>query len=250
MSVENRADTLFRRLQDEICEALERLEAGVRFREDLWQRPGGGGGRSRVLEGGAVFEKAGVNTSTVHGRFPPDFAAQLPGDGLEFTACGISLVLHPRNPHVPAVHANFRCLRRGSALWFGGGSDLTPYYPVLDDVVHFHSTWKVVCDRHDAAFYPRFKRACDEYFYLPHRKETRGVGGIFFDHLMRAPETDLAFVTSASRACTRSSSWSRTRTCRSSPSCPWARGCPHDSWRCRRSRCIRPRRRDRGSRRS
>jgi coproporphyrinogen III oxidase len=153
-----------------------------------------------VLSDGAVFEKAGVNTSRVAGELKPEFAAQLPGDGLAFAAAGVSLVLHPKSPMVPTVHANFRCLRRGAALWFGGGADLTPYYPVLDDVVHFHATWKAACDRHDAAFYPRFKRGCDEYFYLPHRRETRGVGGIFFDYLQRDPTRDLAFVADAGGA--------------------------------------------------
>jgi coproporphyrinogen III oxidase len=133
----------------------------------------------------------------VHGDFKPDFADKLPGDGLAFFAAGVSLVLHPQSPLVPTVHANFRCLRRGSALWFGGGADLTPYYPERDDVLHFHRTWKTVCDRHDATFHPRFKKWCDEYFYLPHRGETRGVGGIFFDYLQRDPERDLAFVKDA-----------------------------------------------------
>jgi coproporphyrinogen III oxidase len=135
----------------------------------------------------------------VHGELKPDFAATLPGDGLAFFATGVSLVLHPKSPRVPTVHANFRCLQRGSALWFGGGADLTPYYPEREDVEHFHRTWKAACDRHDPAHYPRFKKWCDEYFYLPHRGETRGVGGIFFDQLQGGAR-DFAFVRDAGDA--------------------------------------------------
>lgn len=181
-----RAAAYFRELQDRIVAALSRLD-GSRFREDEWQRPGGGGGRSRVLENGNVFEKAGVNYSDVHGELRPDFARGLPGDGLRFRATGVSLVLHPRNPHIPTVHANFRRLERGAgagmAGWFGGGADLTPYYVYDDDAVHFHRTFKRACDAHHTSFFPRFKDWCDEYFYLPHRREPRGVGGIFFDYL-------------------------------------------------------------------
>src|SRR5688572_25293120 len=133
MGIFAEADAFFRALQDEICAGLEREDGLAKFREDEWQRPGGGGGRTRVITNGALLEKGGVNHSSVCGEFKPDFAAQLPGDGLAFSACGISLVLHPRNPHVPTVHANFRCLRRGGALWFGGGADLTPYYPEKED---------------------------------------------------------------------------------------------------------------------
>jgi coproporphyrinogen III oxidase len=193
-TIDARASDYFRQLQDRICAALETADGGGRFREDRWDRTGGGGGRSRVLEGGGVFEKAGVNFSLVHGELKPDFASSLPGDGLAFVATGISLVLHPRSPRVPTVHANFRCLRRGHASWFGGGADLTPYYPVMEDVLHFHRTWKTACDAHDPVRYPRFKKWCDEYFYLPHRNETRGVGGIFFDYLTDDNEHDFAFV--------------------------------------------------------
>jgi len=179
-----RARDFFAELQDEICRALEQLDGRGRFREDLWVRDEGGGGRTRVLEGGAVFEKAGVNFSEVFGNFDDAFAQRLPlGDGTEFFATGISLVLHPSNPFVPTVHANFRYLERGSGKWFGGGTDLTPYYPNLDDVIHFHRTLKAACDGFDREFYPRFKKWCDEYFFLKHRNESRGVGGIFFDYL-------------------------------------------------------------------
>jgi coproporphyrinogen III oxidase len=173
----------FRDLQDRICDDLGVLD-GQPFREDPWDRPGGGGGRSRVLVEGNVFEKAGVNFSEVFGQMSPEFAAQVPGEGLDFTATGISLVLHPRNPKVPTVHANFRFLTKGEKWWFGGGADLTPYYPYRRDVVHFHKTWKAVCTRHPAPVdYAKFKKWCDDYFYLPHRQEPRGVGGIFFDYL-------------------------------------------------------------------
>lgn len=176
-----------RSLQEQICSALESLEkdsgSPVRFRFDTWQRPGGGGGRSGVLEGGAVFEKAGVNVSEVFGQMDPSFAATMPGDGTEFYATGISLVLHPRNPYAPTTHANFRFLRRGGTGWFGGGADLTPYYPFPEDIVHFHRTLKAACDAHDPSYYPRFKAWADEYYFLKHRGETRGVGGTFFDYL-------------------------------------------------------------------
>ena len=188
-----RAAAEVRGLQDRICQALQDLDGQATFRSDEWQRPGGGGGRSMVLEDGAVFEKAGVNTSIVYGTMQPDFAATLPGDGLAFYATGISLVLHPRNPHIPTTHANFRYLRRGSASWFGGGADLTPYYPIHEDVLHFHQTLKDACDRHDPGYYPRFKAWCDEYFFLKHRGETRGVGGLFFDYLRGDPEQTFAF---------------------------------------------------------
>ncbi len=194
MTVEARAADLFTELQTTICDALEAEDGGAQFVSDRWTREGGGGGLTRVITDGALLEKGGVNFSAVHGRLKPDFAASLPGDGLDFFATGVSLVLHPKSPMVPTVHANFRCLRRGAALWFGGGADLTPYYPEREDVEHFHRTWKTACDRHDASFYPRFKKWCDEYFFLPHRNETRGVGGIFFDQLARDPERDLAFV--------------------------------------------------------
>jgi coproporphyrinogen III oxidase len=199
--LENEAQSFFAALQERICSTLEEEDGGANFRIDRWERAGGGGGVSRVLAGGRVFEKAGVNISGVHGQLRPEFAATLPGDGLAFFATGISLVLHPHSPRVPTVHANFRLLRRGSARWFGGGADLTPYYPVREDVVHFHRTWKTACDRHDPDFYPRYKKWCDEYFYLPHRGETRGVGGIFFDQLARGDAArDFAFVRDAGDA--------------------------------------------------
>jgi coproporphyrinogen III oxidase len=178
----DRAAAYFQDLQDRIVAGLERLDGG-RFREDRWDRPGGGGGRSRVLAEGAVFEKAGVNFSDVHGEFTKEMAGALPGSGTRFRATGVSLVLHPRNPHVPTVHANFRRLERGDTGWFGGGADLTPYYLRTEDAVHFHRTLKAACDGNDPGFYPRWKKWCDRYFFITHRQEPRGVGGLFFDYL-------------------------------------------------------------------
>jgi coproporphyrinogen III oxidase len=183
-----------RGLQDRITAALEEIDGG-RFREDAWERPGGGGGRSRVLADGAVFEKAGVNFSDVHGQMSEELARQVPGEGRDFSAVGVSLVLHLRSPMVPTVHANFRYLTKGARRWFGGGADLTPYYPYREDARHFHRTWKRVCAAHaGVADYPRFKKWCDDYFHLPHRGEARGVGGLFFDYLESDADQTFAFV--------------------------------------------------------
>jgi coproporphyrinogen III oxidase len=190
-----RAAAYFRDLQDRICATLEDLDGSGRFRTDAWDRPGGGGGHSRILAEGGVFEKAGVNFSDVHGQMSEEFARQIPGEGLDFTACGLSLVLHPRSPMLPTVHANFRYLTKGPRQWFGGGADLTPYYPYREDVIHFHKVWRDVCARHGPPVdYARFKKWCDDYFYLPHRGEPRGVGGIFFDYLEGDGDKLFAFV--------------------------------------------------------
>jgi coproporphyrinogen III oxidase len=199
------AEAYFRDLQLRICARLEQLESpgggSARFREDAWSHPSGGGGFTRVMLDGHVFEKAGVNFSAVRGSFAPEFAASMPGTGTEFFATGVSLVIHPRNPHVPTVHANFRHITKGSgdgrSAWFGGGADLTPYYPRREDVVHFHRVWKAACDRHAVADHARFKKWCDDYFYLPHRQEARGVGGIFFDYLTDRLDEAFAFVRDA-----------------------------------------------------
>jgi coproporphyrinogen III oxidase len=189
-----KTETYLKDLQDRISRAVEELD-GSRFREDSWSREGGGGGRTRVLEEGAVFEKAGVNFSSVHGNLPEQFASKIPlGTGTEFFATGVSLVFHARSPMVPAVHANFRYLEKGDAQWFGGGMDLTPCYPYAEDATHFHRTIKQACDRHDADFYPRFKKWCDQYFFLKHRNEMRGVGGIFFDYIQGDRDKHFAFV--------------------------------------------------------
>ena len=180
----DRAAKFFADLQSELCTSLAEADGAAEFGADAWQRPGGGGGVARVLENGAVFEKAGVNWSNVDGELPAEVADSMPGQGRAFRAAGVSLVLHPRSPMVPTTHANFRCLTKGDALWFGGGADLTPYYFFRDDAVHFHRALAEACDRHaPVGDYKRFKAWCDEYFFLPHRNETRGIGGVFFDHL-------------------------------------------------------------------
>jgi coproporphyrinogen III oxidase len=189
-----RTETFFVELQSRISAAVETID-GVMFREDSWAREGGGGGRTRILENGTVFEKAGVNFSSVHGNLPEQFATKIPlGSGTSFFATGISLVFHPRSPMVPAVHANFRYLEKGDAAWFGGGTDLTPYYPYREDAAHFHRVVKQACDNHDESFYPRFKKWCDEYFTLKHRGEMRGVGGVFFDYLQGNLEKTFSFI--------------------------------------------------------
>jgi coproporphyrinogen III oxidase len=196
-SLRDRASAYFRELQDRIVAGLEALD-GRSFREDIWQREGGGGGRTRVLTEGGLFEKAGVNFSDVRGEMSEEFSKQVPGEGRDFTACGVSLVLHPRNPMVPTVHANFRFLTKGDRRWFGGGADLTPFYPYREDVVHFHRTWKRVCDAHAGVVdHARLKKWCDEYFFLAHRREPRGVGGIFFDYLEGDLERLFDFVRAA-----------------------------------------------------
>lgn len=196
-----RAADYFRELQESICQAVADVDGRASFQEDLWQRTGGGGGRSRVLTEGGVFEKAGVNFSEVAGQMAEEFAKQIPGEGRDFFATGVSLVLHPRSPLVPTVHANFRFLSKGERQWFGGGADLTPYYPYREDVVHFHRTWRDVCQRHAPLVdYQRLKQWCDEYFFLPHRGECRGVGGIFFDYLESDLEKVFAFVRDAGAA--------------------------------------------------
>ncbi|MFZ5624399.1 MAG: oxygen-dependent coproporphyrinogen oxidase [Gemmatimonadota bacterium] len=198
-----RVEAFMSDLHDEITTFVERLDRGKRFREDCWQRPGGGGGVTRVLTEGATFEKAGVNRSAVEGAIDAHHARRLGAvvpvsAGLRFHATGVSVVLHPRSPMVPTVHLNVRCFEiaapDGIVLdrWFGGGTDLTPYYPFPDDAVHFHRVLRNLCDAHDRAFYPRFKAWCDQYFVNAHRgHEARGIGGIFFDNLRPGRETAL-----------------------------------------------------------
>jgi len=175
----------FQQLQTTIVEALQALDDHVTFLEDRWEHTEGGGGITRVLNDGNVFERAGVNFSRVEGRtLPPSILEQFPEAGSHpFSGTGISLVIHPRNPYVPTVHMNYRYFQAGPVWWFGGGMDLTPYYPFEEDVREFHRTLKTICDRHDPDYHPRFKPWCDEYFFIEHRNEPRGVGGIFFDYL-------------------------------------------------------------------
>lgn len=184
-------------LQDTITSKLEEVDGSAKFKEDLWQRPEGGGGRTRVIENGAVFEKGGVNISAVHGPLPPAMQAYFNVGDVDFFACGLSLVLHPVNPFVPTVHANWRYFemydKEGNVVnqWFGGGQDLTPYYLFEEDAVHFHQTCKTACNAHHPDFYTTFKKQCDSYFWNAHRQEARGVGGLFFDYCKATDEVSL-----------------------------------------------------------
>lgn len=179
------------KLQNEICDRLEEIDHHARFRHDDWTREGGGGGHSRVIEKGDVFEKGGVNISTVHGELPEPIRKHFEVEQGWFWAGGLSLVIHPLSPMIPTVHANFRYFElyddagksEVSDCWFGGGVDLTPYYLWDEDGVHFHRTLKFACDKHGKELYPAFKNECDEYFYNDHRSEGRGIGGLFFDYL-------------------------------------------------------------------
>ena len=186
----NRVSDYLLNLQDEICHTFAKEESQLSFKEDLWERAGGGGGRTRLLEDGKVFERGGVNYSHVFGEnLPPSASATRPElAGRTFQAVGISLVMHPLNPFVPTVHANVRFFmaeKSGEApiWWFGGGYDLTPYYGFDEDCIHWHTTAKAACDPFGDDVYPRFKKQCDDYFYLKHRQEPRGIGGLFFDDL-------------------------------------------------------------------
>ncbi len=184
-------------LQDTITKALEEVDGKAKFQEDIWDRPEGGGGRTRVIENGSVFEKGGVNISGVHGALPESMKAYFGVKDANFFACGLSLVLHPKNPMVPTVHANWRYFElygaKGEIVdqWFGGGQDLTPYYLFDADAEHFHKVCKAACDKHDATFYTTYKNRCDEYFYNSHRNEARGIGGLFFDYCKATPKMDM-----------------------------------------------------------
>ncbi len=180
----DRARELVLNLQDKICSGLEEIDGTGKFQEESWDRPEGGGGRSRVMKEGTIFEQGGVNFSEVHGEeLPPSILNQRPeAKGHQWFATGTSMVLHPRNPYVPTVHLNYRYFEAGPVWWFGGGADLTPFYPFLEDARHFHQTHKDACDSIDPHFHKVFKPWCDEYFYLKHREEARGIGGIFYDY--------------------------------------------------------------------
>eukprot|EP00245_Coleochaete_scutata_P009867 TRINITY_DN334_c0_g1_i1.p1 TRINITY_DN334_c0_g1~~TRINITY_DN334_c0_g1_i1.p1 ORF type:complete len:416 (+),score=91.00 TRINITY_DN334_c0_g1_i1:168-1250(+) len=220
-----RFEEMIRKAQDSICAAIEEVD-GTKFREDAWTRPGGGGGISRVMQNGNVWEKAGINVSVVYGNMPPEAYRAATGNtssngngsvgpagqkpSIPFFAAGISSVMHPWNPNAPTVHFNYRYFEAEApkdfegaprAWWFGGGTDLTPSYIYEDDVRHFHQTQKDACDKHDPEFFPRFKKWCDDYFLIKHRGERRGVGGIFFDDMNdRDPEKLLAFATECANA--------------------------------------------------
>ncbi|WP_339696678.1 oxygen-dependent coproporphyrinogen oxidase [uncultured Marixanthomonas sp.] len=183
--------TYIKNLQDTITSKLETIDGKATFKEDPWVRKEGGGGRTRVIENGTVFEKGGVNISEVHGELPESMQNYFGVKDANFFACGLSLVLHPKNPFVPTVHANWRYFemydQKGNIVdqWFGGGQDLTPYYLFEEDAKHFHQVSKTACDKHDPNFYPKYKARCDEYFHNAHRGEGRGIGGLFFDYLKK-----------------------------------------------------------------
>ncbi|PSL23869.1 oxygen-dependent coproporphyrinogen oxidase [Dyadobacter jiangsuensis] len=186
MKVED-IESFFKDLQDRICAAIATTDGGAQFHEDLWQHHSGGGGRTRLIQNGAVIEKGGVNFSSVKGEVHPRLRAQMnlaEDASPQFTATGVSIVMHPRNPHVPIIHMNVRYFELDNGTcWFGGGIDLTPHYVVEEDARVFHQTLKAACDKHHPDFYPKFKTWADDYFFIQHRNETRGVGGIFFDYL-------------------------------------------------------------------
>jgi coproporphyrinogen III oxidase len=192
-------------LQDQICAGLEAADGVTKFREDIWERSEGGGGRTRVIENGSegsgVFEKGGVNISAVHGKLPDSMQKLFNVGEADFFACGLSLVIHPKSPMVPTVHANWRYFEmyddNGKVInsWFGGGQDLTPYYLFEEDAIHFHQTSKTACDKHSRSFgtdfYPKYKKQCDEYFWNAHRNEARGIGGLFFDYCKATEEMSM-----------------------------------------------------------
>jgi len=174
----------YKSLQDNICEGIEKADGFAKFREDNWSRPEGGGGRSRVIQNGNVFEKGGVNFSVVHGVLPENIKKALGVSKSEFFASGVSIVLHPKNPWVPIIHMNTRFFEiEGETWWFGGGIDLTPIYINDNEAKGFHSELKSTCDQFDPSYYSKFKEWADNYFFIKHRNETRGVGGIFYDRL-------------------------------------------------------------------
>lgn len=191
----------FSQLQDILCENIEELDGKERFREDLWAHPEGGGGKTRVIQNGAVFEKGGVNFSSVSCMLTERLAAKMNAKPQHIFATGISLVLHPLSPMIPTVHMNLRYLELESGeAWFGGGTDLTPWYLFDEDAQHFHETLKECCDRFSPEFYPKFKKWCDEYFFIQHRNEARGIGGIFFDYIRENLQQFFPFVQDVGKA--------------------------------------------------
>ncbi|WP_432714542.1 oxygen-dependent coproporphyrinogen oxidase [Pedobacter sp.] len=185
--------TEYKTIQDEICKALELADGGSKFEEELWEREGGGGGRTRVFQNGNVMEKGGVNFSSVYGKLPDSVRKAFKVDSEDFFATGVSIVIHPKNPFVPIIHMNIRYFEMDEQTrWFGGGIDLTPHYVIDTDVRFFHHLLKKTCNKFSPDFYPQFKKQADDYFFIKHREETRGVGGIFYDRL-KPENTGLSF---------------------------------------------------------
>lgn len=183
----------YRIIQDEICRSLEEADGLAIFEEEIWEREGGGGGRTRIIRNGNIIEKGGVNFSAVHGELPAAIKKSFKVDDEEFFATGVSIVIHPKNPWVPIIHMNIRYFElNDNTKWFGGGIDLTPHYINEEDARFFHQSLKDVCDQYSKDFYPDFKKWADDYFYIPHRNETRGIGGIFYDRLTPA-KTGITF---------------------------------------------------------
>jgi coproporphyrinogen III oxidase len=200
--MKNKFYQYIQQLQDQIVTGLEAVEGKAKFREDIWERPEGGGGRTRVIENGDIIEKGGVNISAVHGKLPEAMQKMFNVGEADFFACGLSLVIHPKNPMAPTVHANWRYFEmypyensspsgRLGGAWFGGGQDLTPYYLFEEDAKHFHQTCKTACDKHNIDFYPKYKKQCDDYFWNAHRNEARGIGGLFFDYCKENEEMSM-----------------------------------------------------------
>jgi len=185
MLTKERIAETYKTIQDEICRGLEELDGGAKFAEELWNREGGGGGRTRVIQNGDILEKGGVNFSAVHGKTPEKVKKYFGTDEEDFFATGVSIVIHPNNPWVPIIHMNIRYFELSEQVrWFGGGIDLTPHYVVEEEARFFHNKMKEVCDRHHPSFYPDFKAWADRYFFIKHRGESRGIGGVFYDRLM------------------------------------------------------------------
>jgi coproporphyrinogen III oxidase len=203
--------TAYQQIQDEICASLEVTDGVACFEEELWQREGGGGGRTRVIQNGSVLEKGGVNFSAVEGKLPDSIKKALKVEQNDFFATGVSIVMHPNHPMVPIIHMNIRYFEMPSSFnngqplrWFGGGIDLTPHYVIEDDARFFHQSLKSVCDQYSADFYPRFKTWADDYFFIKHREETRGIGGIFYDRLTATDDLSWESIFEFSKALGRS----------------------------------------------
>jgi coproporphyrinogen III oxidase len=196
------ASEWFKKLRNDICAEFEDIDGEGKFERKLWQREGGGGGEMSVMHG-KVFEKVGVNISTVYGTLSEQFQKELPGADKDpnFWASGISLVAHMQSPHVPAVHFNTRFICVGEKTWFGGGGDLNPMFPIEEETKFFHEQFKLACDKHDPTYYEKFSKWCDDYFYIKHRQQARGVGGIFYDYLNTGNwDNDFAFTQDVGKA--------------------------------------------------